>query len=86
MVIVFLFLPDPRAALRECHRVLQAGGRLALYTIPPELKGHPYAAPEPMASRGRFYTDGELEELAHAAGFARATVTSGQLLVAEKEG
>jgi ubiquinone/menaquinone biosynthesis C-methylase UbiE len=86
MVVVFLFLPDPSAVLRECHRVLRPVGRLALCTIPPELKGHPHAAPEPMASRGHFYTDAELQALAHEAGFARATVTPGQLLVVEKEG
>jgi ubiquinone/menaquinone biosynthesis C-methylase UbiE len=84
MVIVFLFLPDPRNVLTECHRVLRPAGRLALYTIPPELKGHPYAAPEPMASRGRFYTDAELDELARGAGFADVTVTHDQLLVARK--
>jgi ubiquinone/menaquinone biosynthesis C-methylase UbiE len=84
MVVVFLFLPDPHAALRELHRVLVPGGRLALFTLPPELKGHPDAAPEPMASRGQFYTDAELEELARGAGFDDVTVTHDQLLVASR--
>lgn len=84
MVVVFLFLADPHAALLEVHRVLVSGGRLAVFTLPPELKGHQYAAPEPMASRGRFYTDAELEELARGAGFDDVTVTHDQLLVASR--
>jgi hypothetical protein len=64
--------------------VLRPVGRFGLYTIPPEFKGHPYAAPEPMASRGRFYTDSELEALAGGAGLDDVVVSTGQLLVARK--
>ena len=69
---VFFFV-DPDQTLAECRRVLRAGGRLAVFTVSEEAKGTP-AAPEPMASRGRFYTDEQLVALAHAAGFEQAKV------------
>ena len=70
----FFFFPDPVAVLREAQRVLRPEGRLAITTTPPEMKGTP-AAPEPMASIGRFYTDEELVALAEGAGFADVSVT-----------
>jgi len=82
MSIVFFFLDDPIAALRECHRVLAPGGRPAVYTTSPALRGTP-AAPEPLASRGHFHEDEELAELARRAGFADVAVVNdggGQLL------
>jgi SAM-dependent methyltransferase len=82
MSIVFMFLPDPVAVLRECARVLAAGGRVAIYTTAPELRGTP-AAPEPLAGRSRFYDDAELAELARRAGLSEVGVANdggGQLL------
>lgn len=82
MSIVFFFLDDPVGVLRECQRVLRPGGRIAIYTTGPELRGTP-AAPEPLASRGHFYADEELVELARRAGLGDAKVSNargGQLL------
>ena len=84
MSVVFLFLPEPVAVLRECQRVLEPGGRLALYTNGPALRGTP-AAPEPVAARAHFYADAELAGLAEQAGFASVAVANddgGQLLTA----
>jgi SAM-dependent methyltransferase len=69
MTGVLGFLPDPVAAFAEIRRVLQPGGRFVGLGSDPELRGTP-AAPEPMASRLRFYESEELEALARAAGFA----------------
>ena len=88
MSIVFFFFPDPIAVLSECRRVLVPGGRLALYTTSPALRGTP-AAPEPLASRGHFYEDDELAELARQAGLAAVVVVNddgGQLLTGRSPG
>jgi SAM-dependent methyltransferase len=83
----FFFFPDPVAVLREARRVLRLEGRLAIATTPPEMRGTP-AAPEPMATIGRFYTDEELASLAREAGFADVSVKresrGSQLLAARK--
>jgi SAM-dependent methyltransferase len=73
MTQVFFFL-DAERVLAECRRVLRPGARVAVFTVSEAARGTP-AAPEPMASRGRFYTDEELVVLARSAGFGIASVT-----------
>jgi SAM-dependent methyltransferase len=73
MTGVLGFLPEPVAALGEIRRVLRPGGRFVGLGSDPELRGTP-AAPEPMASRLRFYDASELERLARDAGFSEVRV------------
>jgi SAM-dependent methyltransferase len=73
MTGVLGFLADPVRSLAEIRRVLVPGGRFVGLGSDPELKGTP-AAPEPMASRLRFYDSAQLEALARQAGFADARV------------
>jgi len=85
-LIAFFFFADPVRVLREVRRVLDPErGRLAIVTTPPEAKGTP-AAPYPLATRGHFYSDEELEQLPREAGFPDVSVTrtdvGAQLLVA----
>jgi SAM-dependent methyltransferase len=68
MTAVLGFLPDPVAALAEVRRVLAPGGRFVALGSDPEVRGT-MAAPEPMASRLRFYDTEALEGLARRAGF-----------------
>jgi SAM-dependent methyltransferase len=84
MSAVFFLLADPIAVLRECRRVLRPGARVAIFTTAPELRGTP-AAPEPIASRGYFYADAELAQVARSAGLHDVVVNNdggGQLLTA----
>jgi ubiquinone/menaquinone biosynthesis C-methylase UbiE len=74
-LVAFFFFHEPVLVLREFRRVLDPReGRLAIFTTPPEAKGTP-AAPYPLATRGHFYTDAELERLPVEAGFASSHVT-----------
>lgn len=84
MTGVFGFLSDPLAALKEIWRVLEPNGRLVMLGSDPALRGTP-AAPEPIASRLRFYTDSELRQLAVDAGFKDARVERRELLAYAKQ-
>jgi ubiquinone/menaquinone biosynthesis C-methylase UbiE len=84
MSVVFFFFTEPLRVLAECRRVLRSGGRLAVFTTGPELRGTP-AAPEPLAAQGHFHSDAELAALARQAGLAEVKVHNdrgGQLLTA----
>jgi SAM-dependent methyltransferase len=84
MTGVLGFLPDPVGAFAEIRRVLRPGGRFVGLGSDPELRGTP-GAPEPMASRLRFYDDDDLERLARAAGFADVRVIRRDLEVQARE-
>ena len=77
MTGVLGFLPDSVAALREIRRTLAPGGRLAVLGSDPELRGTP-GAPEPMASRLRFY---DTEELRRLGGRTQASTRSASTYV-----
>ena len=68
MTGVLGFLSRPVQVLGEIRRVLVSGGRVVILGSDPELRGTP-GAPEPMASRLRFYDDSELAALGRDAGF-----------------
>lgn len=73
MTGVFGFLPDPVAALSELRRTLRRGGLAVVMGSDPALRGTP-AAPEPFASRLRFYDDETHARLAREAGFTDVRV------------
>jgi SAM-dependent methyltransferase/uncharacterized protein YndB with AHSA1/START domain len=78
MTGVLGFLPDPITTLVEIRRVLVPGGRVAVLGSDPACRGT-IAAPEPMASRLRFYTDEELGRLGREAGFDEVKVERHEL-------
>jgi SAM-dependent methyltransferase len=73
MAGVLGFLPAPVTALSEMKRVLKKGGRIVVQGTDPEMRGTP-AAPEPIASRLKFYDSDELELLARNAGFEKVNI------------
>ncbi len=73
MTGVLGFLPDPVAVFAEIRRVLADGGRVVLLGADPAWRGTP-AAPEPMASRLRFYEDDDLVRMAQDAAFTDVRV------------
>ena len=73
MTGVLGFLSDPVAVFAQIRRVLADGGRLVVLGSDPAMRGTP-AAPEPMASRLRFYDDEQLAQIAHAAAFSDVQV------------
>lgn len=84
----FFFFADPAAVLREAHRVLATGGRLAIFTSAPDAPAR--HAPRPFAQRMYRYPDDELRQMLTDAGFDNVTVLrkgmedSGQLATAER--
>lgn len=71
MLNVFFFLDGP-ATLAEVYRVLDADGRLALYTVAPDPPAT--LVPALLARRMRLYPDDELIRLLAMAGFIHITV------------
>jgi SAM-dependent methyltransferase len=73
------FWPDPRGPLKEIHRVLRDGSRLALGFNPPQtLRKVPYTK-----YGFSFHEPGQVEDLLAAAGFRDIRMVSGAGLIGE---
>lgn len=79
MTGVFQFLPNPDVVLQEILRVLKPKGRLYIFAGSKEMKGT-VAAPEPFASRLRFYEKDELKKLVSEKGYSKVEVEQPDLL------
>lgn len=73
MTGVLGFLAHPEECLAEIWKVLKPAGRFVMLGSDVRLRGTP-AAPEPIASRLRFYEDDDLERMGRAAGFEHVVV------------
>ncbi|MDG6954522.1 MAG: class I SAM-dependent methyltransferase [Nitrososphaerota archaeon] len=73
MTSVLGFLGDPVKTFKEVNRKLKPGGKLVVFSTSKAARGT-IAAPEPMASRIRFYEDADLKRMAIEAGFSEARV------------
>ncbi len=74
LVCTICFLDDPRKTLRECWRVLNAGGRLVIGFVPSDSPWGDYHSirgkqGHTFYSSARFYTSDEIKALAESAGF-----------------
>ena len=79
MTGVFQFITNPDIVLQDILRVLKPSGRLFIFLVSKEMKGT-IAAPEPVASRMRFYDKTELTELISEKGFSKVEVEQADLL------
>ena len=78
MTGVFQFIHNPEEVLKEVLRVLMPKGNLIIYGGSKAMKGTP-AAPEPYASRLRFYENEELQDMASKIGFSKVEVVQPDL-------
>ncbi len=68
MTGVFQFIENPEKLLKDIYKILLPKGSIHIFGGSKEMKGS-FAAPEPFASRLKFYEAGELKNLTKNAGF-----------------